>query len=78
MCSPENAAKHDVLELFEKLLVSGGYIRIKVLDSKRFNEEIFLGEITFLLSSLLVPRRNHSVSIVNGLVPVHIDMAHSH
>ena len=34
---------------------SSGFISIQVIDGERFNEDIFLGEVTLLLSAFLVP-----------------------
>jgi hypothetical protein len=45
--------------LCKELLVwwssAGAFIKIQVVDGERFNEDIFLGEISLLLSSFLVP-----------------------
>lgn len=45
--------------LCKELLVwwssAGSFIKIQVVDGERFNEDIFLGEISLLLSSFLVP-----------------------
>lgn len=50
---------------------SGGSISIQIVDGERFNEEIFLGEVTLLLSFLMVPtsakrgqdRKKHSLEV---------------
>lgn len=41
---------------------AGGYLSIQVVDGERFNQEIFLGEVTLLLSAFLVKRNNREVS----------------
>ena len=39
---------------------SSGFISIQVIDGERFNEDIFLGEVTLLLSAFLVPPASKS------------------
>ena len=50
---------------------SNGYINISVIDGERFNDNVFLGEINFLLSSFLVPRKGGEDSFdVAGTFPL--------
>ena len=48
----------ELLSKVNKALIdwwSSGFISIQVIDGERFNEDIFLGEVTLLLSAFLVP-----------------------
>ena len=41
---------------------ASGFLSIQVVDGERFNQEIFLGEVTLLLSAFLVKRNSREVS----------------
>jgi hypothetical protein len=45
---------------------AGGYIQVKVVDGERFNEDIFMGEFTVLMSSFFVPVKGKERLEVGG------------
>lgn len=47
-------------------------MKIEVFDAERFNEEIFLGEVSLLISNFLVPKKLPFGPGANRLTPIHI------
>ena len=56
------AAAHDAASKALLDYWAQGLLKIQVVDGDRFNEDIFLGEVSLLLSTFLVPSRRHSVT----------------
>jgi hypothetical protein len=52
-----------------------GHVKIHVVDGDRFNEDIFLGEVSLLLSTFLVPTRRHSMTSIHAHANGGVDVA---
>ena len=66
--------KEEIFQRISKDLLNwwgDGYVNITVIDGERFNDNVFCGEATFLLSSFLVPKKGKDHSFdVSGTFPL--------
>jgi hypothetical protein len=65
-------SEHTALDMSKALLSwwGEGYIKIAVVDGDRFNQDIFMGEATLLMSSFLVPVKGKERLETNGMFPL--------